>query len=174
VVTLTVDAGERWDRPNGANRQAGYLDRTGTPGDPPVLGFSIDAQTRDRVIDYAIAQLRDSYVSPELAKQMGEALRRHHKRGATTTRSPGRAPVPLSILPQILSHRNDSARTRIPENAFGCLVNLRQLHTNHIRKQVLVFFVTRHQTVVGNAGGKVVNMMVADIDSKPVQPARQE
>jgi hypothetical protein len=56
VVTLTVDAGERWDRPNGANRQAGYLDRTGTPGDPPVLGFSIDAQTRDRVIDYAIAQ----------------------------------------------------------------------------------------------------------------------
>jgi hypothetical protein len=51
------------------------------PGDPPVLGYVIDAQTRDRVIDHAIAQLQDSYVSPELAKQMGEALRRHQKHG---------------------------------------------------------------------------------------------
>ena len=51
------------------------------PGDPPVLGFSIDAQTRDRVIDHAIAQLQDSYVSADLAKQMGEALRRHQKHG---------------------------------------------------------------------------------------------
>ena len=51
------------------------------PGDPPVLGFSIDAQTRDRVIDNAIVQLQDSYVSTELAKQMGEALRRHQKHG---------------------------------------------------------------------------------------------
>ena len=50
-------------------------------GDPPVLGFSIDAQTRDRVIDNAIVQLQDSYVSTELAKQMGEALRRHQKHG---------------------------------------------------------------------------------------------
>src|SRR6185312_12717132 len=30
------------------------------PGDPPILGFSIDRQTRDRVIDHAIAQLQDS------------------------------------------------------------------------------------------------------------------
>jgi len=51
------------------------------PGDPPILGFSIDAQTRDGVIDNAIAELQDSYVSPELAKQMGEALRRHRKHG---------------------------------------------------------------------------------------------
>lgn len=48
------------------------------PGNPTIIGFSIDAQTRDRVIDHAIAQLQDSYVSPEVAKQMGEALRRHH------------------------------------------------------------------------------------------------
>jgi len=51
------------------------------PSDPPVLGFSIDAQTRDRVIDHAIEQLQDSYVSPELAKKMAEALRHHHKHG---------------------------------------------------------------------------------------------
>ncbi len=50
-------------------------------GDPPVLGFSIDAQTRNRVIDHAIEQLQDSYVSPELARQMGEALRHHQKHG---------------------------------------------------------------------------------------------
>src|SRR6185437_14408991 len=33
------------------------------PGDPPVLGYSIDAQTRDRVIDNAIEKLQQSYVS---------------------------------------------------------------------------------------------------------------
>jgi retinol-binding protein 3 len=59
------------------------------PGDPPVLGFSIDAQTRDRVIDHAIAQLQDSYVSSELAKQMGEALRRHQKHGDYNTITEG-------------------------------------------------------------------------------------
>jgi hypothetical protein len=51
------------------------------PGDAPVLGFSVDAQTRNRVIDHTIEQLQDSYVSPELAKQMGEALRHHQKHG---------------------------------------------------------------------------------------------
>jgi retinol-binding protein 3 len=51
------------------------------PGDPPVLGYSIDAQTRDRVIDNAIEKLQQSYVSADLAKQMGEALRRHQKHG---------------------------------------------------------------------------------------------
>jgi peptidase S41-like protein len=59
------------------------------PGDPPVLGYMIDAQTRDRVIDHAIAQLQDSYVSPELAKQMAESLRRHQKHGDYNTITEG-------------------------------------------------------------------------------------
>jgi hypothetical protein len=43
--------------------------------------FDIDAATRNHVIDGAIAQLDESYVFPENAKKMEEALRAHQKRG---------------------------------------------------------------------------------------------
>ena len=43
--------------------------------------FEIDAATRSRVIDSAIAKLADSYVFPETAKQMGDAIRARQKRG---------------------------------------------------------------------------------------------
>jgi hypothetical protein len=45
------------------------------------LTFKIDAATRTRVIDGAIAQLNESYVFPETAKKMEEALRVRQKRG---------------------------------------------------------------------------------------------
>ena len=45
------------------------------------LSFKIDAATRARVIDGAIAKLNQSYVYPETAKKMGEALRSQQKRG---------------------------------------------------------------------------------------------
>jgi hypothetical protein len=45
------------------------------------LTFKIDAATRNRVIDGAIAQLNESYVFPETAKKMEEALRTRQKRG---------------------------------------------------------------------------------------------
>ncbi len=49
------------------------------PGDPTIMGYGIDAQTRDRVIEHSISKLQQSYVFPEAAKRMGEALRKHQK-----------------------------------------------------------------------------------------------
>jgi hypothetical protein len=45
------------------------------------LDFKIDAATRTRVIDGAIANLNESYVFPETAKKMAEAVRARQKKG---------------------------------------------------------------------------------------------
>jgi retinol-binding protein 3 len=45
------------------------------------LNFKIDAATRTRVIDGAIAQLNEAYVFPETAKKMGEAVKARQKKG---------------------------------------------------------------------------------------------
>ena len=67
-----------------------------TPNDPPkialeslramspgseMLGFNIDAATRERVIAGAIAKLNENYVFPDTAKKMEQALRAHQKKG---------------------------------------------------------------------------------------------
>src|SRR6185503_11926415 len=51
------------------------------PRNATMNDFQIDAATRSRVIDSAIAKLSDSYVFPETAKQMGDAIRARQKRG---------------------------------------------------------------------------------------------
>jgi hypothetical protein len=45
------------------------------------LGFKIDAATRTRVIDGAIAQLNEFYVFPETAKKMADAVKARQKKG---------------------------------------------------------------------------------------------
>jgi len=45
------------------------------------LTFKIDAATRTRVIDGAIAQLNEFYVFPETAKKMGDAIKARQKKG---------------------------------------------------------------------------------------------
>jgi hypothetical protein len=45
------------------------------------LTFRIDAATRTRVIDGAIARLNEFYVFPEMAKKMGEAVKARQKEG---------------------------------------------------------------------------------------------
>jgi len=45
------------------------------------LKFKIDPATRAKVIDGAIANLNESYVFPETAKKMEEAVRAHQKKG---------------------------------------------------------------------------------------------
>jgi hypothetical protein len=45
------------------------------------LNFKIDATTRTRVIDGAIAQLNEFYVFPEAAKKMAEAVKAKQKKG---------------------------------------------------------------------------------------------
>ncbi len=45
------------------------------------INFKIDAATRARVIDAAVANLNDSYVFPETAKKMEDAIRARQKNG---------------------------------------------------------------------------------------------
>jgi len=45
------------------------------------LSFKIDAATRAKVIDGAVAALNDTYVFPETAKKMEEAVRAHQQKG---------------------------------------------------------------------------------------------
>src|SRR6185312_1226016 len=45
------------------------------------ISFKIDAATRAKVIDGAIAALNESYVFPETAKKMEEAVRAHQREG---------------------------------------------------------------------------------------------
>src|SRR5215472_9235495 len=45
------------------------------------LSFKVDATTRGRVIDGAVAALNETYVFPETAKKMEEAVRAHQKKG---------------------------------------------------------------------------------------------
>jgi hypothetical protein len=49
------------------------------PGDATIIGYRIDAPTRDRVIEQSIRKLQEAYVLPDMVKQMGEALRQHQK-----------------------------------------------------------------------------------------------
>jgi hypothetical protein len=45
------------------------------------LSFKIDAATRAKVIDGAVTALNDTYVFPETAKKMEEAVRAHQQKG---------------------------------------------------------------------------------------------
>lgn len=56
-----------------------------------VIGFDIDAATRARVIDAAIAKIEEFYVFPDVAKKMGMAVRGRAKRGEYDSVSDGNA-----------------------------------------------------------------------------------
>jgi retinol-binding protein 3 len=61
---------------------ASFALRAIPPGAKPSdLSFKIDAATRARVIDGAIAHLNEFYVFPETAKKMGEAVKAKQKKG---------------------------------------------------------------------------------------------
>jgi len=53
------------------------------------LNMRIDATTRARVVDSAVADLSTFYVSPDVAKKMTDALRAHEKRGVYDTVTDG-------------------------------------------------------------------------------------
>src|SRR5260221_14753754 len=61
---------------------AGFALRAIPPGTKlSDLSFKIDAATRTRVIDGAIAQLNEAYVFPETAKKMGDVVKAKQKKG---------------------------------------------------------------------------------------------
>ena len=56
-----------------------------------IIGYDIDAATRTRVIDAAIASIDDYYVFPDVAKKMGAAVRARAKRGEYDSITDGNA-----------------------------------------------------------------------------------
>jgi retinol-binding protein 3 len=56
-----------------------------------VIGFDIDAATRARVIDAAIAKIDEFYVFPDVAKKMGMAVRGRARRGEYDSITEGNA-----------------------------------------------------------------------------------
>jgi hypothetical protein len=63
-----------------SDRVTRWMLRAVPPGST-IMGFTIDAATRKRVIDSALARLNDLYVFPEIAKRMTQAVRRSEKKG---------------------------------------------------------------------------------------------
>ena len=84
------------------------------------LVFKVDADTRSHVIDGTISNLNEFYVSPELAKQMEEAIRARQKRGEYDTVTDGDIlATMLTKQLQEVSHdkhlRVDFSPARMPE-----------------------------------------------------------
>jgi hypothetical protein len=85
------------------------------------IDFKVDAATRARVIDGAIAKLNEFYVSPDLAKAMAEAVRSRQKRGEYDSVTDGQAfATMLTQNFQDVSHdkhlRVDFSPVPLPEN----------------------------------------------------------
>jgi len=75
---------------------AGEVDEFGLQAIPPGtsvsnLAFTVDAATRARVIDGAIAKLDESYVFPDVAKKMADDVRSRQKRGEYDSMTDGGA-----------------------------------------------------------------------------------
>jgi peptidase S41-like protein len=88
------------------------------------LDFKVDAATRARVIDAALLNLNEFYVSPESAKKMGDAVRIRQKKGEYDSVDDGEAFAKmLTNNFQEVSHdkhlRVDFSPARIPERPAG-------------------------------------------------------
>jgi hypothetical protein len=88
------------------------------------LAFTIDAATRARVIEGAIAKLDEFYVFPEISKKMGDAVRERQKRGEYDSVTDGDAFAEvLTDNFQEVSHdkhlRVDFSPAAVPERPEG-------------------------------------------------------
>jgi peptidase S41-like protein len=88
------------------------------------LDFKVDAATRARVVDGAILNLNESYVSPETAKKMADAVRARQKKGEYDSVNDGDTFAKmLTDNFQEVSHdkhlRVDFSPARIPERPAG-------------------------------------------------------
>lgn len=78
----TVGIGKMEVKPGDPAKVASFGLRAVPPGTKAAdLSFKIDAATRAKVIDGAVAALNDTYVFPETAKKMAEAVRAHQQKG---------------------------------------------------------------------------------------------
>jgi len=78
----TIAIGKMEVKPGEPAKVASFGLRAVPPGTKDAdLSFKIDAATRAKVIDGAVAALNDIYVFPETAKKMEEAVRAHQRKG---------------------------------------------------------------------------------------------
>jgi retinol-binding protein 3 len=78
----TVGIGKMEVKPGEPAKVASFGLRAVPPGTNAAdLSFKVDAATRARVIDGAVAALNETYVFPETAKKMEEAVRAHQQKG---------------------------------------------------------------------------------------------
>jgi len=78
----TVGIGKMEVKPGEPAKVASFGLRAVPPGTKAAdLSFKVDAATRARVIDGAVAALKETYVFPETAKKMEEAVRAHQQKG---------------------------------------------------------------------------------------------
>jgi retinol-binding protein 3 len=78
----TVAIGKMELKPSGPTKVASFGLRAVPPGTKATdLSFRIDSATRAKVIDGAVTALNDTYVFPETAKKMEEAIRAHQQKG---------------------------------------------------------------------------------------------
>ena len=78
----TVAIGKMEVKPGEPAKVASFGLRAVPPGTKAAdLNFKIDAATRAKVIDGAVAALNDTYVFPETAKKMEDAVRAHQQKG---------------------------------------------------------------------------------------------
>jgi len=78
----TIAIGKMEVKPGEPAKVASFGLRAVPPGTKAAdLSFKIDAATRAKVIDGAVAALNDIYVFPETAKKMEEAVRAHQQKG---------------------------------------------------------------------------------------------
>jgi retinol-binding protein 3 len=78
----TVAIGKMEVKPGEPAKVASFGLRAVPPGTKAAdLSFNVDAATRAKVIDGAVAALKETYVFPETAKKMEEAVRTHQQKG---------------------------------------------------------------------------------------------
>ena len=78
----TVAIGKLEVKPGQPAQVASFSLRAVPPGTKASdLNFKVDAATRAKVIDGAVAALNDTYVFPETAKKMEDSVRSHQKKG---------------------------------------------------------------------------------------------
>jgi len=78
----TMAVGKMEVKPGDPAMVASFSLRAVPPGTKVAdLNFKIDAATRAKVIDGAVAALNETYVFPETAKKMEEAVKAHQKKG---------------------------------------------------------------------------------------------
>ena len=144
------------DSPKVANSSLRVLPPGST--DPP--NFVIDAATRDRVINGAIAKLNENYVYADLAKKLEQTLRRHQKAGNYNAITNGDEFAAL-LTSQLLDVAHDKhmrvnfSPVKLPE--FAATPTPQQREDNRKRYERDNCLFTKVEILSGNVGYVKIN-----------------